>query len=126
LPEPVGDAGTLAFVTRSPGLASVVALSSHGLYAVDVASGRVLWQSQGTESFDTASDAGAPQFADTNVYVYDQTGAWWAVDLPTGRTRWRYPVVAGFEQGAEPVWLAVPGGVVVSAGGTVTMLPAHG
>lgn len=126
LPEPVGDAGTLAFVTRSPDLATVVALSGHGLYAVDVASGRVLWQSQGTESFDTASDAGAPQLADTNVYVYDQTGAWWAVDLPTGRTRWKYPVVAGFEQGAEPVWLAVPGGVVVSAGGTVTMLPANG
>lgn len=126
LPEPVGDAGTLAFVTRSPDLATVVALSGHGLYAVDVASGRVLWQSQGTESFDTASDAGAPQLADTNVYVYDQTGAWWAVDLPTGRTRWKYPVVAGFEQGAEPVWLAVPGGVVVSAGGTLTMLPASG
>lgn len=126
LPEPAGDAGTLAFVTRSPDLASVVALSSHGLYAVDVASGRILWQSQGAEPFDTASDAGAPQLADTNVYVYDQTGAWWAVDLPTGRTRWRYPVVAGFEQGAERVWLAVPGGVVVSAGGTLTMLPANG
>jgi outer membrane protein assembly factor BamB len=126
LPEPAGDAGTAAFVVRSPDSASVVALSGHGLYAVDAASGRVLWQSQNTESFRTASDVGAPQLADTNVYVYDQTGTWWAVDLPSGRTRWRYPAVAGFAEGAEPAWLAVPGGMVVSAGGMLTMLPANG
>ena len=96
------------------------------LYAVDVASGRVLWQSQGTESFNTASDAGAPQLADTNVYVCDQTGAWWAVDLPTGRTRWRIPVSgrvragggAGVARGARR-----RGGVRGRHGGS---LPANG
>lgn len=125
LPEPDGDAGSLALITRSPDANSVVALSRRGVYAVDALSGRLLWQSQGTESFNIASDAGAPQFADGNVYLYDQRGSWWAVDVATGRTRWTYSVT-GFDQGADPVWLAVPGGVVVAAGTTLTMIGAGG
>ena len=125
LPEPAGDAGTAAFITRSPDLSSVVALSEHGLYAVDARSGSILWDSQSTESFTTASDAGAPQLADGNVYAHDRAGTWWAVDLASGRTRWKYSF-AGVQQGSEPVWLAVPGGVVVSVGGTLTMLQANG
>jgi outer membrane protein assembly factor BamB len=125
LPEPDGDAGSLAFVTSTPDGNAVVALSHHGVYAADASSGAILWRSQGTQSFDTASDVGAPQFADGNVYLYDQQGTWWAVDFATGRTRWKYSF-ARFEQGTEPVWSAVPGGVVVSADGGIVMIAANG
>ena len=125
LPVPPGDAGTLGLITRSPDATSVVALSQHGLFAVEAKSGKVLWQSQGTENFDNVSDSGAPQIADGNVYVHDQKGTWWAVDLATGQTRWRY-VTAGLEQGGEPVWSAVPGGVVVAGGGKLALIAARG
>lgn len=125
VPEPAGDAGSLAFVTSSPDGKGVVALSRRGVYAADASSGAILWQSQGTQPFNTASDAGAPQFADGNVYLYDQQGTWWAVDFATGRTRWKYSFAA-FDQGTEPVWSAVPGGVVIHAGGGLVMIAANG
>jgi outer membrane protein assembly factor BamB len=125
LTEPAGDAGTLATITRSPDATAVVALSGHGIYAAEAQSGKVLWQSQGTENFDTASGSGAPQIADGNVYVYDQKGTWWAVDLATGGTRWQYPS-GGLDQAADPVWIAVPGGVVVAGGGKLALIAAHG
>ncbi|MEZ0113678.1 outer membrane protein assembly factor BamB [Catenulispora sp. EB89] len=131
LPVPPGDAGTIALITLLPEANAdanpnaVAVLSRHGLYAADAQTGAVRWQSQGTQLFATASDAGAPQSADGNVYVPDQQGTWWAVDLATGRTRWKY-TVAGFDRSADPVWIAVPGGVVVSAGGTLVLIAADG
>ncbi|MEY9906450.1 outer membrane protein assembly factor BamB [Catenulispora sp. MAP12-49] len=125
LPEPAGDAGSLSLIAGSPDAQAVVALSRHGLYAVDVKSGNVLWQSQGPGSFTLTSDAGAPQLADGNVYVCDDQGSWWAVDLAGGRTRWKY-TVASFVPGVEPVWTAVPGGVVVAVDGALVMIAAHG
>ncbi|WP_194912125.1 protein kinase domain-containing protein, partial [Catenulispora rubra] len=125
LPVPPEDAGSIALITFLPDANSVVVLSRHGVYAADAQTGRLRWQSQGTESFATASDAGAPQSADGNVYVPDQQGTWWAVDFATGRTRWKY-TVPGFDRSADPVWIAVPGGVVVSAGGTLALVAADG
>jgi outer membrane protein assembly factor BamB len=125
LPVPPGDAGTISLITCLPDANAVVVLSRHGVYAADARTGDVHWQSQGTESFATASDAAAPQSADGNVYVPDQQGTWWAVDFATGRTRWKYPV-AGFDRSTDPVWIAVPGGVVVSAGGTLALIAADG
>ncbi|MEY9855398.1 outer membrane protein assembly factor BamB [Catenulispora sp. GAS73] len=125
LPVPPGDAGTIALVTCLPDADAVVVLSRHGVYAADAQTGQVRWQSQGTESFATASDAGAPQSADGNVYVPDQQGTWWAVDFTTGRTRWKY-TVPGYDRSTDPVWIAVSGGVVVSAGGTLALVSAGG
>lgn len=125
LPEAPGEAGTLALITCSSGSAAVVAVSHHGLYAVDLSSGRVLWQSQGADSFNTVSDAGAPQIADGIVYVYDDKGTWWAVDLASGRTRWQY-AAAGFDGAADPVWVAVSGGLVLCTGGRLAMVAARG
>ncbi|MEY9929940.1 outer membrane protein assembly factor BamB/tRNA A-37 threonylcarbamoyl transferase component Bud32 [Catenulispora sp. GP43] len=125
LPEPAGDTGSLSLIARSPDANSVVALSRHGVYAVDAKSGNVLWHSQGPGSFTIASDAGAPQLADGNVYVCDDQGSWWSVDLAGGRTRWKY-TVAGFVPGVDPVWTAVPGGVVVADGRALVMIAANG
>ncbi|WP_194927263.1 outer membrane protein assembly factor BamB family protein, partial [Catenulispora pinisilvae] len=125
LPEPAGDAGTVSLITRSPDSSAVIALSRRGVYAVEAQTGKVLWQSQGTESFVTSADGGTPQIADGNVYVCDQKGGWWAVDLATGRTRWRYAATRP-EVAADPVWIAVSGGVVTSAGSLLTMILAKG
>ncbi|MBS2553924.1 PQQ-binding-like beta-propeller repeat protein, partial [Catenulispora sp. NL8] len=125
LPEPAGDAGTVSLVTRSPDSSAVIALSRRGVYSVEAETGKVLWQSQGTESFVTSSDGGAPQIADGNVYVCDQKGGWWAVDLATGRTRWHYAATRP-AAAADPVWIAVSGGVVTSAGSLLTMVLAKG
>ena len=125
LPESAGDAGTLGLLAGSPDGTAVVALSRRAVYVVEAGSGKFLWQSQGSEMFDTGSDSGAPQIADGNVYVHDQKGTWWAVDLASGKTRWRYQS-SGYTPGSEPVWLAVSGGVVVSVGGKLALVPANG
>jgi outer membrane protein assembly factor BamB len=125
LPEPQGDAGTVALITRSPDSNAVFAVSRRGLYAADARAGRLLWQSQGTEFFATGSDSGAPQVADGNVYVYDQKGTWWAVDAASGKTRWKY-TADGFDRGTDPLWIALAGGVVFSAGGKLVMIAAKG
>jgi outer membrane protein assembly factor BamB len=125
LTPPAGDTGPLARITRSPDGTAVVAVSRHGVYAADPRTGRILWQSQGTESFDTASDTGAPQIVDGIVYLHDQKGSWWTVDLATGRTRWQY-AVPGFDGATEPVWVAASGGVVLFTGGKLALVAAHG
>ena len=125
LPVPPADVGSIALITCLPEANAVVVLSRHGIYAADVRTGDVQWQSQGTESFATASDAAAPQSADGNVYVPDQQGTWWAVDVATGRTRWKY-TVPGYDPNTDPVWIAVPGGVVIAAGGTLVLISAEG
>ena len=102
----------------------MVAVSHHGALTVDLSSGRVLWQSQGADSSNTVLDAGAPQIADGIVYVYDHKGTWWAVDLASGRTRW--PSAAGFDGAADPVWVAVSGGLVLCTGGRLAMVAARG
>lgn len=119
------DQGALAHVVRAPDADIVFVTTPHGLYAADAAAGRLLWQTQCPDELATQPVGAAPQSADGNVYVYDHTGTWWAVDAASGRTRWRFAMPASGVD-PDPAWVAAPGGVVAGTGGMLTMITAAG
>ncbi|GAA1972568.1 protein kinase domain-containing protein [Catenulispora subtropica] len=128
LPKSGGVPDTLLAVLTGPGGDIVLGLGRHGMYAADAKTQKMLWAVlPPTGTGNTFDNFGALplQTADGHAYGMTSNGTLYAVDIATGRVRWKYDDPS-FSNGLDACWLAVPGGVLTSTQTTMTALPVAG
>ncbi|WP_194922785.1 protein kinase domain-containing protein [Catenulispora pinisilvae] len=128
LPDSAGAPDTLLAVITGPGGDLVLGLGQRGLYAADAKTQKMVWaMTLPEDSSDSFDNFGAVplQTADGQAYAMTSNGTLYAVDIATGRLRWKYNDPS-FSNGLQACWIAVPGGVLTGTNTMLTALPVAG
>jgi outer membrane protein assembly factor BamB len=128
LPDSGGAPDRLLAVITGPGGDIVLGLGDRGVYAADAKTQKMLWALLLPDgSSDRFASLGAVplQTADGHAYAMTNSGTLYAVDIATGKVRWKYNDTT-FTNGMDGCWIAVPGGVLAGTSAMLTALPVAG